>query len=36
VRIIKDEVNILEEKEVMSFRDENGNKIDFEAIAKVY
>ncbi len=34
--IIKDEVNILEEKEVMSFRDENGNKVDFEAIAKVY
>ncbi|WP_315067556.1 DUF1292 domain-containing protein [uncultured Clostridium sp.] len=26
----------MEEKEVMSFRDENGNKVDFEAIAKVY
>jgi uncharacterized protein YrzB (UPF0473 family) len=36
VLIIKDEVNILEEKEVMSFKDENGNKVDFEAIAKVY
>lgn len=33
---IKDEVNILEEKEIMSFRDEEGNKVDFEAIAKVY
>jgi uncharacterized protein YrzB (UPF0473 family) len=29
-------VNILEEKEVMSFRDEDGNKVDFEAIAKIY
>jgi len=26
----------LEEKEVMSFRDEDGNKVDFEAIAKIY
>lgn len=26
----------MEEKEVMSFKDENGNKVDFEAIAKVY
>ncbi|EKQ53184.1 MULTISPECIES: DUF1292 domain-containing protein [unclassified Clostridium] len=26
----------MEEKEVMSFRDEDGNKIDFEAIAKIY
>ena len=33
---IKDEVNSLEEKEVMSFRDEDGNKVDFEAIAKIY
>jgi len=33
---IKDEVNGLEEKEVMSFRDEDGNKVDFEAIAKIY
>jgi uncharacterized protein YrzB (UPF0473 family) len=32
----KDEVNILEEKEIMSFRDEDGNKVDFEAIAKIY
>lgn len=30
------EVNILEEKEIMSFKDENGNKVDFEAIAKIY
>jgi uncharacterized protein YrzB (UPF0473 family) len=29
-------VNSLEEKEVMSFRDEDGNKVDFEAIAKIY
>jgi len=29
-------VNDLEEKEVMSFRDEDGNKVDFEAIAKIY
>lgn len=26
----------MEEKQIMSFRDEEGNKIDFEAIAKVY
>lgn len=26
----------MEEKEVMSFKDENGNKVDFEAIAKIY
>lgn len=26
----------MEEKEIMSFRDENGNKVDFEAIAKIY
>ncbi|AGX44034.1 DUF1292 domain-containing protein [Clostridium saccharobutylicum] len=26
----------MEEKEVMSFRDEEGNKVDFEAIAKIY
>jgi len=26
----------LEEKEIMSFKDEDGNKVDFEAIAKVY
>ena len=29
-------MNDLEEKEVMSFRDEDGNKVDFEAIAKIY
>jgi uncharacterized protein YrzB (UPF0473 family) len=29
-------VNNLEEKEIMSFRDEDGNKVDFEAIAKIY
>ena len=33
---IKDEVNVLEEKEIMSFKDEDGNKVDFEAIAKIY
>lgn len=33
---IKDEVNVLEEKEIMSFKDEEGNKVDFEAIAKIY
>jgi uncharacterized protein YrzB (UPF0473 family) len=33
---IKNEVNILEEKEIMSFKDEDGNKVDFEAIAKIY
>lgn len=26
----------MEEKEIMSFRDENGNKVDFEAVAKIY
>lgn len=26
----------MEEKEVMSFKDEDGNKVDFEAIAKIY
>ncbi len=26
----------MEEKEIMSFRDEEGNKIDFEAVAKIY
>jgi len=26
----------VEEKEIMSFRDEDGNKVDFEAIAKIY
>lgn len=26
----------MEEKEIMSFKDENGNKIDFEAIARIY
>ena len=29
-------MNSLEEKEVMSFKDEDGNKVDFEAIAKIY
>ena len=33
---LKDEVNTLEEKEIMSFKDEDGNKVDFEAIAKIY
>lgn len=27
---------MLEEKEIMSFRDEEGNKVDFEAVAKIY
>lgn len=26
----------MEEKEIMSFMDEEGNKIDFEAIARIY
>lgn len=26
----------MEEKEIMSFLDEEGNKVDFEAIAKIY
>lgn len=26
----------MEEKEIISFRDEDGNKVDFEAIAKIY
>lgn len=26
----------MEEKEIMSFKDEDGNKVDFEAIAKIY
>ena len=26
----------MEEKEIMTFRDEEGNKVDFEAIAKIY
>ncbi|EHI98921.1 protein of unknown function DUF1292 [Clostridium sp. DL-VIII] len=26
----------MEEKEVMSFKDEDGNKVDFEAIARIY
>ncbi|MBK1809194.1 DUF1292 domain-containing protein [Clostridium sp. YIM B02505] len=26
----------LDEKEIMSFRDENGNKVDFEAVARIY
>ena len=26
----------MEEKEIMSFKDEEGNKVDFEAIAKIF
>jgi uncharacterized protein YrzB (UPF0473 family) len=26
----------MEEKEIMSFKDEEGNKVDFEVIAKIY
>jgi uncharacterized protein YrzB (UPF0473 family) len=26
----------IDEKEIMSFRDENGNKVDFEAVARIY
>ena len=26
----------MEDREIMSFRDEDGNKVDFEAIAKIY
>lgn len=33
---IINEVNVLEEKEIMSFKDEDGNKVDFEAVAKIY
>lgn len=27
---------MLEEREVMSFKDEEGNKVDFEAIARIF
>ncbi|WP_238902994.1 DUF1292 domain-containing protein [Clostridium sp. YIM B02506] len=26
----------MEEKEIMSFKDEDGNKVDFESIARIY
>lgn len=26
----------MEEREIMSFKDEDGNKVDFEAIARIY
>ncbi|AOR24194.1 DUF1292 domain-containing protein [Clostridium taeniosporum] len=26
----------MEEREIMSFKDEEGNKVDFEAIARIY
>lgn len=26
----------MEEREIMSFKDESGNKVDFEAIARIY
>lgn len=26
----------MEEKEIMSFKDEDGNKIDFEAVARIF
>ncbi|MBD7909940.1 MULTISPECIES: DUF1292 domain-containing protein [Clostridium] len=26
----------MEDKEIMSFRDENGNKVDFEAVARIF
>ncbi|MGG7178630.1 DUF1292 domain-containing protein [Clostridium paraputrificum] len=26
----------MEEKEIMSFRDEDGNKVDFEAVARIF
>ncbi|MBP1888944.1 uncharacterized protein YrzB (UPF0473 family) [Clostridium moniliforme] len=26
----------MEEKEIMSFKDEDGNKVDFEAVAKIF
>lgn len=26
----------MEEKQIMSFRDEDGNKVDFEAIARIF
>ena len=28
--------NLQEERQIMSFRDEEGNKVDFEAIAEIY
>ncbi|MBU5592810.1 DUF1292 domain-containing protein [Clostridium sp. MSJ-4] len=26
----------MEDREIMSFKDENGNKVDFEAVARIY
>lgn len=26
----------MEEKQIMSFKDEDGNKVDFEAVARIY
>lgn len=26
----------MEDKEIMSFKDEDGNKVDFEAVARIY
>ena len=26
----------MEDREIMSFRDEDGNKVDFEAVARIY
>ena len=33
---MKEEVCIVEEREIMSFRDEDGNKVDFEAVARIF
>ena len=26
----------MEERQIMSFKDEDGNKVDFEAVARIY
>ncbi len=34
--VSKDWSEIMEDREIMSFKDENGNKVDFEAVARIY
>ena len=36
INIQQKEVQKLEDKEIMSFKDEDGNKVDFEAIARIF
>lgn len=36
INFLKLGVNYLEEHDIMSFLDESGNKVDFEAVAKIY